>query len=110
MSRLEESRRESGIKNWIKRTILAGKWGYARGLLIRMSLALPLLLAGCSEKQEEEVVDYEGMVMNEEKCEWTSSPDQDGKHIAGELFPEPQEILLQEFPDTASKLDGATIR
>lgn len=81
-----------------------------KSLLIRISLALPLLLTGCSEKQEEQEVDYEGMVMNEEKAEWTSSPDQDGKHIAGELFPDPQEILLQEFPDSASKLDGAAIR
>ncbi len=32
MSRLEESRRENRIKNWTKRTILAGEWGYVRGL------------------------------------------------------------------------------
>ncbi len=33
MRRLEESRRESGIRTWNKRTILADEWGYARGLL-----------------------------------------------------------------------------
>ncbi len=33
MRRLEESRRESGIRTWNKRTILADEWGYARGLM-----------------------------------------------------------------------------
>ena len=34
MSRLEKSRRESGIKTCEKRTILQGEWGYARDLII----------------------------------------------------------------------------
>ncbi|MBS0651018.1 MAG: hypothetical protein JSR93_07650 [Verrucomicrobia bacterium] len=77
--------------------------------ILKTSLIL-LILAGCDSKQEEEEVDYDRMVLNEEVSEWTSAPDLDGKLIAGDLYPEPQEIMVQEPVDGSSKLDGSTIR
>ncbi|MBS0606908.1 MAG: hypothetical protein JSR57_08160 [Verrucomicrobia bacterium] len=77
--------------------------------MLKTSLIL-LILAGCDSKQEEEEVDYDRMVKNEEVTEWTSTPDLDGKLIAGDLYPEPQEIMVQEPIDGSSKLDVSTIR
>jgi hypothetical protein len=77
--------------------------------MLKTSLIL-FILAGCDSKQEEEEVDYDRMVKNEEVTEWTSAPDLDGKLIAGDLYPEPQEIMVQEPVDGSSKLDGSTIR
>jgi uncharacterized protein YcfL len=81
-----------------------------RSKLLRLSLLIPLILTGCNAKEEEEEVDYDSMVMNEEIPEWTSAPEQDGKLIAGDLYPAPQEIMTQEAPDSPSPLDVSTIR
>ena len=77
---------------------------------LRACLILPLLLAGCSTGKEEEEVDYDHMVKNEEECEWISAPNPDSKHVAGDLYPEPQEIIIQEGIDSPSPLDSSTIR
>lgn len=78
--------------------------------LMRAALLIPLFLLGCDAKQEEEEIDYDGMVKNEETPEWTSGPELDGKLIAGDLYPTPQEVLAQESPDGPSPLDASTIR
>ncbi|MBS0652111.1 MAG: hypothetical protein JSR39_01145 [Verrucomicrobia bacterium] len=81
-----------------------------KSLVLKACVVLPLILAGCDSKTEEEEVDYDRMVNNEEVTEWTSGPELDGKLIAGDLFPEPQEVMVQESVDGSSKLDGSTIR
>ncbi len=81
-----------------------------KSLVLKVSVALPLILAGCDSKKEEEEVDYDRMVNHTEAKEWVSGPDLDGKLIAGDLFPEPQEVMVQESVDGFSKLDGSTIR
>ncbi len=79
-------------------------------LILKTCVIFPLILTGCDSKREEEEVDYDRMVNHEEVKEWTSAPNLDGKLIAGDLFPEPQEIMVQESVGDPSKLDGSTIR
>ena len=79
-------------------------------LVLKASIVLPLILAGCDSVKEGDEVDYDRMVNREEVIEWTSGPDLDGKLITGDLCPEPQEVMVQESVDGLSKLDASTIR
>ena len=61
-------------------------------------------LCGCSQGEKEKVEgsEYEQMVMNEEEeCEWTTG--QEDKKIAGELVPEPQEVLFSEKVESVTR-------
>ncbi len=85
--------------------------GFAmRSVFLKGCLVFPLLLAGCGSQQDEEEVDYDHMVNNEEEVEWTSGPDPDRKHLAGDVYPEPQEIIVEEGVDAPSRLDVSMIR
>lgn len=78
--------------------------------LLKASMLVSIFLTSCDSKPEDDEVDYDRMVKNEEAVEWTSVPESDDKAIAGELFPEPQEVILHEDKDAPSKLDVSTIR
>lgn len=99
------------------KTVKGIQWGeiyrvgfVMKSLFLKGCLVLPLFLAGCDGKKEEEEVDYDRMVKNEEECEWTSGPESGGGHIAGDLYPEPQEVIIEEAIDAPSRLDSSTIR
>lgn len=67
--------------------------------------ALSFLL-GCSSPKEEDP-DLEEMVLNEEEeVEWTSSQ-LDGKNVADEAVPAPQEVFIFETPDSAIDLNSS---
>lgn len=67
---------------------------------------LLLGLASCGSGPKEEAVDYDRIVKDDKEAEWTSSPGVDGQHIAGDLFPDPQEIMIYEVPETALPASG----
>lgn len=52
-----------------------------------------ILAAGCQPAAEEEI-DYDQIVQQDQ--EWTSSPADGDKAIAGDLFPDPQEFLIDD--------------
>jgi hypothetical protein len=54
-----------------------------------------LFLTCCTQKEEE--MDYESLV-KEEECddEWNSLDNLEGKNIAADLLPDPQEVLICE--------------
>lgn len=56
-------------------------------ILIFLSSLLLLLNSGC-QKQEEEVMDIDEMVMAEDEM--------DAKHLTGDPLSTPQEVLIQE--------------
>lgn len=52
-----------------------------------------ILMTGCQPTSEEEI-DYDQIVKQDQ--EWTSSPADGDQAIAGDLFPDPQEFLIDE--------------
>ena len=75
----------------------------------RFSILLSCLLFGCEVKQEEEF-DYDEMVNNGQDAEWTSGPDPEGKCIAQDAYPAPQEMMIEEPADGSSLLDASSMR
>ena len=67
---------------------------------------LLLGLVGCGGAPKEEEVDYDRIVKEDKETEWTSGPSSDGQHIAGDLFPDPQEIMIYETPEATSTING----
>jgi len=68
---------------------------------------VPLFLFGCSENKEEEEVNLDQMVLNEEdEVEWTTLDMDEGKKIAADLDPMPQEMILLETPEGQLSTDS----
>jgi len=87
-------------------------WYNSRGRRMKhfqfLTLCLcPLFLLGCSANKEDEEVNIDQMVLNEEEeVEWTSQDRDEGKKIAADLDPMPQEMILSETPEGQSSLDS----
>ncbi len=71
-----------------------------RRFFLLFFLPLTLLLSSCDRNKEEQAIDYETMVKLEEADEeWNSLQNLDEKHLAGDLLPDSQEIVLPNWVD-----------
>ena len=56
--------------------------------------SLLMVATSCTQKEEEQELDYDNMVMVDEEEEWIPAQEKHGKAIAGDL--DPQEFMIQD--------------
>jgi hypothetical protein len=63
--------------------------------LLFSSLALLFGVVSCTPKEEEREIDYEHMAMADDEEEWSTGD----RKVVAEDRPDPQELLILDFPE-----------